>query len=264
MSSAMQLGIRSRTLKGLCRVSAFWSARSELDRIAATHTRHVVNKWKHYFEIYDRHFSRFRNRDIALLEIGAAGGGSLEIRRRYFGPKARIIGIDINPACTRFETAGTKIFIGNQGERSFLEAVAADAGPFDIVIDDGSHAYDHQLQRTRTLFPHIREDGVYACEDLCTSNWKEQFGGGPRQPGTFVESLKEIIDELNAWFWREGVEADKGALANSVHGLHVYPALVVIEKRAMHMPTIKPVGHTHGMTSNITDPRNAKRLPWSN
>jgi hypothetical protein len=69
----MQLGIRSRTLKGLRRVSAFWSARSELDRIAATHTGHVVNKWKHYFEIYDRHFSRFRNSDISLIEIGFAG-----------------------------------------------------------------------------------------------------------------------------------------------------------------------------------------------
>ena len=177
----MQLGIRSRTLKGLRRVSAFWSARSELDRLAATHTGHVVN----YFEIYDRHFSRFRNRDIALLEIGVAGGGSLEIWRRYFGPKARIVGIDINPACTRFEAPG-------------------------------------------------------------------------------VESLKEMIDEINAWFWREGVEADKSALANSVHGLHFYPALVVIEKRAMRMPTVTPVGHTHDMTSKITDPPNTKRLPWSN
>ena len=132
MSSSMQLGIRSRTLKGLRRVSAFWSARSELDRIAATHTGNVVNKWKHTFEICDRYFSRFRNRDIALLEIGVAGGGSLEIWRRYFGPKARIIGIDINPACTRFEAPGTKIFIGSQGERSFLKAVAADAAPLTL------------------------------------------------------------------------------------------------------------------------------------
>jgi hypothetical protein len=51
-----------------------------------------------------------------------------------------------------------------------------------------------------------------------------------------------MIDELNAWFWREGVEADKGALANSVHGLHFYPALVVIEKRAMRTPTLPRSG----------------------
>ena len=260
----MQLGIRSRTLKGLRRISAFWSARSELDRIAAKHTGHVVNKWKHYFEIYDRHLARFRNRDVTLLKIGVAGGGSLEIWRRYLGARARIVGVDINPACKRFEKPGARIFIGNQGERSFLEAVAADAGPFDIVIDDGSHAYDHQLNTFRTLFPHIREDGVYACEDLCTSYWKEQFGGGPRQPGTFVESLKEMIDEINAWFWRESVEADKDALANSVHGVHFYPALVVIEKRAMRMPIITPIGHTHDMSSSITDPQNMKRRSWSN
>jgi hypothetical protein len=69
MSSAMQLGIRSRTLKGLRRVSAFWSARSELDRIAATHTRHVVNKWKHYFEIYDRHTDNYASRSYARYDV---------------------------------------------------------------------------------------------------------------------------------------------------------------------------------------------------
>ena len=98
----MHLGIHSRTVKGLRRVAALWSASSELDRIIATHAGHVVNKWKHYFEIYDRHLSRFRDREITVLEIGVAGGGSLEIWRKYFGPKAKIVGLDINPDCSRF------------------------------------------------------------------------------------------------------------------------------------------------------------------
>jgi cephalosporin hydroxylase len=240
----MHLGMHSKTVKGLRRVAALWSASSELDRIIATHTGHVVNKWKHYFEIYDRHLSRFRDHDITLVEIGVAGGGSLEIWRKYLGPKARIVGIDINPGCKRFESPGTEVFIGSQGDPVFLERVAAETGPFDIVIDDGSHTYEHQLVTFRALFPHIKEDGVYACEDLCTSYWKDEYDGGVRKPGTFVEFLKELIDETNAWFWRKDEEIEKNAFARSMHGLHFYPALAVIEKRPMQMPLITPVGRT--------------------
>ena len=240
----MQLGLRSRTLKGLRRIPALWSATNDLQRIVATHTGLVMNKWKHYFEIYDRHLGRFRGRDVTLVEIGVAGGGSLQVWRSYFGPEARIFGLDVNPDCKRFESPGTRIIIGSQGDPEVLKRVAAEAGPIDILIDDGSHAYEHQLMTFRALFDHVSEDGIYACEDIHTSYYKEEFGGGLRQPGTFVEFLKELVDETNAWFWREGVETEPGAVARAVHGIHFYPALVVVEKRAMHRPLVTPVGRT--------------------
>ncbi len=240
----MRIGSRTRTLKGLRRISALWSARTELEQLVATYRGPVMNKWKHYFEIYDRHFGRFRGRAVTVLEIGVSGGGSLEVWRRYFGPKARIVGLDINPACKRFETAGVRVFIGSQGDAAFLENMVGEIGPIDILIDDGSHQFDHQLVTFRTLFRHIREDGLYACEDLCTSYWPEEYGGGVGKPGTYVEFLKRLIDELNAWYWREGVENEPDAFASSVHGMHFYPALLVIEKRAMQKPLITPVGRT--------------------
>src|SRR5688572_2278160 len=108
----MHLGLNSRTLKGLRRVAALWEARSELEQLVAMHRGNVINKWKHYFEIYERHFARFRDRDVTLLEIGVSGGGSLELWRGYFGSKARIVGLDINPDCKRFESPGTRVVIG--------------------------------------------------------------------------------------------------------------------------------------------------------
>ncbi len=238
----MHRGLSSRTLKGLRRFPAYWTAASQLDRIVATHCGHRLNKWKHYFEIYNRHLGRFRSRDVTLLEIGVAGGGSLEIWRQYFGARARLVGIDINPVCRNFEAPGTRVVIGDQGDPKFLQKVAAEFGPFDIVIDDGSHHYEHQLTTFRTLFPLIRENGIYACEDLCTSYWREEFGGGVLRPGTFIEFLKGLIDEMNAWFWRDS--EDVGSFATSTHGMHFYPALVVIEKRVMQKPIHTPVGTT--------------------
>lgn len=245
----MSVRIPSKSLKGLRRIAAYWQARSELDRLAAMHRGRVMNKWKHYFEIYDRHFARYRDTDLTLVEIGVAGGGSLDLWRNYLGPKARLFGIDINPDCKRFESPGTRIIIGDQGSPEFLESLARETGPIDILIDDGSHAYDHQLATFRTLFGHIREDGVYACEDLHTSYDTAEFGGGVRKTGTFVEFLKDLIDELNAWFWRDGVDTEPHAFARSAHGIHFYPTLAVIEKRAMTRPLLTPAGHTPAANS---------------
>ena len=240
----MRIGIRSRTLKGLRRVSALWRSSTELEQLVAMHRGLAMNKWRHYFEIYDRHCTRFRQRDITLLEIGVGGGGSLQIWRKYLGPKARIFGLDSNPECKRLESAGTQIFIGNQGDPNFLEHLATEIGPIDILIDDGSHAYKDQLATFRALFNHVRKDGLYICEDLCSSYWAEEFEGGLGRPGTYIEFLKQLIDELNAWFWRENVEAESNAFATCVHGMHFYPSLVVIEKRRTDKPLITPVGRT--------------------
>ena len=38
--------------------------------------------------------------------MGIFNGGSLKIWKEYFGPDAKIIGIDINPECKKFEEDG--------------------------------------------------------------------------------------------------------------------------------------------------------------
>ena len=48
-------------------------------------------------------FSKFKDKNITFVEIGVYNGGSLKIWKNYFGPKSRIIGIDINPDCKKFE-----------------------------------------------------------------------------------------------------------------------------------------------------------------
>jgi hypothetical protein len=235
-------GVQSRGLKRLRRLSALWNAGSEMERLVATHRGRLMNKWKHYFAIYDRHLAALRGTKITLLEIGVESGGSLDLWRSYFGAAATIVGVDINPACKRFEATNTPIRIGSQNDRDFLQSLAREFGPFDVLIDDGSHAFEHQRTTFEVLFPHIREGGLYFCEDLCTSYWEPEYGGGVRKPGTFAEFLKELIDEQNAWFWREDVAPD--AMARQLYGIHFYPALAVIEKTPVQKPMLTPVGQT--------------------
>lgn len=194
------------------------------------------------YPIYDRHFAAYRGEAITLLEIGVESGGSLELWRKYFGAKARIVGVDIEPKSKAAESPNTFVRIGSQGDPAFLEAVAAEFGPFDLVIDDGSHVFTHQIQTFRSLYPHLRSGGLYCCEDLCTSYWEDEFGGGVRKPGTAIEFLKELIDEQNAWFSRDGVQDEPDSLTPTLYGIHFYPTLVIVEKRDSPQPVIVPVG----------------------
>src|SRR5437867_6528446 len=63
----------------------------------------LIHKWHHYFDIYHRHFARFRGRSPVVVEIGVFHGGSLQMWHHYFGPGTRVVGIDIDPRCRSFE-----------------------------------------------------------------------------------------------------------------------------------------------------------------
>lgn len=67
-------------------------------------------KWRHYFEVYDRHLGRFRDRPVRVLEIGIYSGGSLQMWRNYFGPGCEIYGIDIESACKAYENESVRVF----------------------------------------------------------------------------------------------------------------------------------------------------------
>ena len=51
----------------------------ELEEHFQRHTGRMVTKWRHYFEIYERHFAQYRGRPIRLVEFGVWHGGSLQL-----------------------------------------------------------------------------------------------------------------------------------------------------------------------------------------
>src|ERR1700751_2993986 len=94
----------------------------------------LIHKWKYYFPVYERHFSRFRDQAVTVLEIGCGEGGSAQMWKRYFGPYARIVGVDINPDCRRYEEDQISIRIGSQNDGKFLESVMTEFAPIQVVI----------------------------------------------------------------------------------------------------------------------------------
>ena len=82
-------------------------------------SKYLSLKYKNYFNVYDKLFNKYRNKKITFVEVGVFSGGSLFMWRNFFGKKAKIIGIDLNPESKKFEKYGFKIFIGDQSKEKF-------------------------------------------------------------------------------------------------------------------------------------------------
>jgi hypothetical protein len=213
---------------------------SELERDFYNHTGRQVSKWGHYLEVYDRFFAPLRNagKPLRILELGVQHGGSLQLWQKYFGPQAKIAGIDIDPR-SEFNSENIKVFIGSQTDPDVLNRAVDWLDELTIVIDDGSHVAKHQNLSLDLLFPRLAPGGLYICEDLHTNYWW-RYGGGYAKGGTFIDRMKRLIDDIHEWSHRYG--AKDHVLAGQVFGLHVYDSIVVIEKREIARPFHTRVG----------------------
>jgi hypothetical protein len=201
---------------------------NDLERFFYGGQHRTLNKWLHYFEIYERHFAKYRNKAPVVMEIGIFRGGSLQMWKDYFGKGAQIIGVDIDEKTKAFEEEQIHVEIGSQSDRNFLKQLKLKYPKIDILIDDGGHTMEQQITTFEEMFCHISVDGVYLCEDLHTSYWKE-YGGGYKCPDSYIEYSKNFIDYLHAWFSYDPA-LQENRYSRSMHSLHYYDSVLVIEK----------------------------------
>ncbi len=177
--------------------------------------------WKprQYFKVYHRHLGTFIGRAVNVLEVGVYSGGSLRMWRGYFGARATIHGIDIDPVCRRFESDRIEIVIGDQSDRGFWREFVDRVPQIDIVIDDGSHVPEHQVATLEALLPHISNGGVYICEDI---------GGTDNPFHSYLAGLARSLSFLDPRGPSENQPTT--GLQQSIEGIHLYPYIAVIEK----------------------------------
>lgn len=200
-------------------------SQNPLLEIASKGLPHPLHKWTHYFKFYDKHFSKFRNSKINILEIGIWNGGSIDLWNKYF-TDCTIYGLDIDPSCKRFEKDNVKIFIGDQGDRNFLESLKTQLPEMSIIIDDGGHTMQQQLTTFEVLFPLIKPGGVFLCEDTHTSYWPG-YQGDFRKQGTFVEFSKNSIDNLH---FHHHNKTENDYFTKHCEGIHCYDSMFFFDK----------------------------------
>jgi len=213
----------------------------------------IVWKWLHYFDIYERHFHVFRNASrINLLEFGVNAGGSIDLWRAYFGPGLHYYGVDINPACKKFEASDAKIILGDQSSLASLTQIRDTLPEMDIIIDDGGHSDLMQTNTFQIMHQKLRPSGVYLCEDLGTSFHLKQMQDNNGY--SMLDLTKDLIDKTQAliplgtlthvqgYIWESnslpfimGSSVRKWPVddyTRTSDNVHVYRSIVVVEKSA--------------------------------
>ncbi len=199
-----------------------------------------TTKCHHYFPVYEHYLAPLVGKPVRVLEIGCAGGGGLRMLRAYLGPQAVICGMDVNKSCRRFRKEGFPMFIGSQDDPDLLAEAIEKAGPFDVVIDDGSHFGAHQIASFEALFPTMPATGVYIIEDTMMSFSTRYQNGFSGQ--SIADYAKAATDKLCAWHlagtWgRMGMPPDQRpetalevpAITRMTKGIYFYDCRIVFE-----------------------------------
>jgi hypothetical protein len=208
-----------------------------------------------YFDVYDSLLCRYIGTDLTFVEIGVLGGGSLFMWREFFGPKARIIGIDLNPNAKKWEKDGFEIYIGSQSDEDFWEKFTKAVGMVDVVLDDGGHTYLQQIVTCEMMFDGIKEKGMLIVEDTHTSYLP---GFGPRGY-SFIKYVKNIIDKMNG---RSG-KLNSIALEKRVWSVQLFDSVVAfhIDRKASYLPSEST--SNNGMDDSAVDFRHHENTLFS-
>ncbi|OBK19162.1 SAM-dependent methyltransferase [Mycobacterium asiaticum] len=156
-----------------------------------------VHKWLHYLPVYESALPR--DRPVRMLEIGVARGGSLQMWRRFLHSESVIVGVDIEPDTAKFDDPSRQIHVrvGSQTDTEFLQRVVDEFGPFDVILDDGSHMNSHIVQSFRFLFPNgLASNGVYVVEDISANYWRPYRDDRM----SFPDFTKWLIDAMHAHY----------------------------------------------------------------
>lgn len=196
----------------------------KLIEIFKTNNDRPIHKWVHYFEIYERHLEKYRDTSVNVLEIGVQGGGSLQMWKKYFGPKSKILGIDIDQKC-KYQEEQINVEIGNQSDLEFLQKIVTEYGPFDIIIDDGSHIQSDVLNSFFFLYPTLNRGGTYIIEDTNTAYFKA-FQGGIGSEANSISIFSHFVHDMNLEYMEEPFNIKLRDLSS----LCFYNSMVVFEK----------------------------------
>ena len=219
-----------------------------LDEIAIDCGTDKSSRKHNYTKLYAAYFEPLRQKPIKMLEIGAANGYSLKMWKAYF-TKAEILGVDIKD-CKELAEDRISIEQGDQSDPKFLKLLNDKYGPFDVIIDDGSHRNPDMKASFDFLFPLLKPDGIYVVEDLHACYWDlknyhtKETGSATNIQASFIDRLKELVDYVNS-FGKSGTanhaldDKDPYHLNNKtkltwwddvIEFMHFYRSIVFIKK----------------------------------
>lgn len=131
-----------------------YGCNAELNDIASFYDTDKVKGLHDFLHFYERRLKHLRKETFTMYEVGVLRGGSLATWAEYF-QNATIVGIDINPECTKYESQNAKVRIGDASDVDFIFDLVVEFGKPTVFLDDGSHRWDHQISTFQTVFHYL-------------------------------------------------------------------------------------------------------------
>ena len=145
--------------------------------------------------------------------------------RKFFGKKAKIIGIELNPEAKKLEKFGFKISIGDQSDPHFWKSFYKKYGKVDILLDDGGHRNIQQISTFMESYSHVKPNGKIVVEDTHTSFMKKKGFKNPSKY-SFINFSKLIVENMH----RRNPMLDKelNKLSKKIESVFYYDSIVSI------------------------------------
>lgn len=206
-----------------------------LDELGLKHGTDKASTGHDYCKIYEHYLAPLRGQSFTLLELGVGGeahrdrgGQSLRMWAEYF-PEATIVGLDVHEKELTLP-GNVRIFHGSQDDPDRLVNILSHQALPTVIIDDASHHNVLTVRSFELLFPgFLKRGGLYLCEDVHTSYWKENYGGHPDpcQRGTAMGFFQKLTAQLNH---ATLLSEYRDQYAGMLEYVHFYPELVAIKK----------------------------------
>jgi len=134
-----------------------------------------------YTGVYAMLFAPLKNKNIEFVEIGIASGSSVVLWWNYF-TKASLYFFDRdqnflnNVKAMEFPDREPYLALMDvsvdDGIRASLKATGK---MFDVILDDSSHVYEHQIRIAKEAFPFIKSGGYLIIEDVYRSESEVKY-----------------------------------------------------------------------------------------
>ena len=219
--------------------------------------KHVSLKCDTYFQAYEEMFNRYVEKEITFVEVGVLHGGSLFMWKEYFGKKARIIGIDLNPKAKELEKHGFEIFIGSQSDKNFWNNFYSKIGKIDILLDDGGHTNDQQVVTLSETINNVNNGGLIVIEDVHTSYMKK-FGNPSKH--SLIKYSKYLVDVVNSRFSETKLKINNSH-KKKIYSISYYESIVALKidsKKSIEASILK---NNDNELFKITDMRASDHFP---
>jgi len=134
-----------------------------------------------YTGVYAALFAPLKGKEFEFAEIGVAGGSSVVLWWNYF-TRASLSFFDRDQNfldnVSKINFPSRTPYLGLMDvsiDGNIADSLKATQKEFDIIIDDSSHEYQHQIRIVKEAFPFVKSGGYLIVEDVFRSTPESDY-----------------------------------------------------------------------------------------